>query len=582
MARTLSDWLNAHKSIDGCSRSLYILLYRVCYMMLCPKNISMPFDAIIKYEGGAHSGRMENFDREDFEMLEKIFYIVEDKRVRARVADMLWSADLEQFPLPLKQRFKFLLDAIDSYMALPLEPSAWVQDGEVCWQRCAVLVKQIKSSHRSLYKEFRNRLVNVGMEKGYSNPFFQLRILTLLQEFDIEVETPSSIAECLQRIAPQFEQIKRYDGLFECYEAAEWWYRKAKNVAKSVDLIVKCAEVMELEADSLPALWVDRNMAKAKELLQRIPHKYREECEYEARIARVEHRQGIARKQTLEQLVKCTYKINPTPYILEVESLMESKTQEEAWFILLKIAHLYGEDSVNKSVQENRNSAPLLHRIPHVVFGKNELIRGLTSSNPEDSNEETERCFFQAMAYKMLIEYSATWRILPILNILHREYRITEKFFAEVVASSGLVPIGREEVFIKGLYYGYNFDFETAMHILSPQLENLVRVFLKAHGVNTLIVKDGIEDEKSLNALIEMEQAKEWLGEDIVFNINMLFCHPLGGNIRNDIAHGIADSEECNSPVYVYAWWFILHLLYKSSRFVYPVSFRESCSECMS
>lgn len=542
----------------------------------------MPFDAIMKYEGGSHSGRLENFDREDFEMLEKIFPIVEDKRIKARIADMLWTADLEQFPLPLKQRFKFLLAAIDLYMELPLEPSTWIQDGEVCWQRCAMLVKRIKSSHRSVYKKFRNLLMSAGMGKDNTDAYFAVRALSILQEFEIDVENPAGIAERLEQLALLFGEIDRFDCMQHCYEAAEYWYRKAKNEEKQVAVVIKLSEALEAESEKIPALFIDRNMAKAKAILMTVPSRYRDAIEYEARMNRIEHRQGVARKQTLEQLVKCTYKINPTPYILEVESLMESKTQAEAWFILLKIAHVYGEDSVNKSVQENRDSAPLFHRIPHVVFGKNELIRGLTSSNPEDSNEETERCFFQALTYKKLIECSATWRILPILNILHREYRITEKFFAEVVASSGLVPSGREEVFIKGLYFGYNFDFETAMHILSPQLENLVRVFLKAHGVNTLIVKDGIEGEKSLNALIEMEQAKDWLGEEIVFNINMLFCHPLGGNIRNDIAHGIADSEECNSPVYVYAWWFILHLLYKSSRFVYPVSFRESCSECMS
>lgn len=73
MAFALSKWLDAHKDIDGCSKVLYNLLHRVCYMRLCPKEISMPFEAIMKYEGGAHSGRLENFDREDFEMLEKNF-----------------------------------------------------------------------------------------------------------------------------------------------------------------------------------------------------------------------------------------------------------------------------------------------------------------------------------------------------------------------------------------------------------------------------------------------------------------------------------------------------------------------------
>lgn len=574
MAFALSDLLDAHEDIDGCSKTLCILLYRVCYMMLCPKEISMPFDAIMKYEGGAHSGRLENFDREDFEMLEKIFPIVEDKRIKARIADMLWTADLEQFPLPLKQRFKFLLAAIDLYMEFPLEPTTWVQDGEVCWQRCAVLVKRIKSSHRSVYKKFRNLLMSAGMDKDNTDAYFAVRALSILQEFEIDVENPTGVAERLEQLALLFGEIDRFDCMQHCYEAAEYWYRKAKNEEKRFAVVIRHTEALEAESEKIPALFIDRNMAKAKALLMTVPNRYRDDVQYETRMKRIERRQGKARELAISQMSEYSYSIDVRPYIEETEKCFEGKSQQEACAILLKIAHIYGEENVSHYVESCRRAAPLVHHLSQIVYDKNKRLRGESKGMSErDSNENQSaesNMIHTGARYKELIQCAASWRIIPSLDILHRDHRVTERFFEELVASSALVPSGRERMFVKGLFCGYDYDFESAMYILAPQVEHLVRVFLKMRGVNTIVVREGVEDEMSLNALVETEEIKHFFGEKIVFNIRMLFCEPLGANIRNDVAHGLADSEDGNSLCFAYAWWFILHLLYYSSHFVYP------------
>lgn len=575
MAFALSDLLDAQEDIDGCSKTLCILLYRVCYMRLCPKERSMPFDAIMKYEGGAHSGRLENFDREDFEMLEKIFPIVEDKRIKARIADMLWTADLEQFPLPLNQRFKFLLAAIDLYMELPLEPSTWIQDGEVCWQRCAMLVKRIKSSHRAVYKKFGNRLLSAGMHNDNTDAYFAMRAFSILQEFGIEVENPTGVAERLEQLASQFGENDRFDWMQRSYEAAEYWYHKAKNEEKRFAVVIRHTEALEAESEKIPALFIDRNMAKAKALLMTVPNRYRDDVQYETRMKRIERRQGKARELAISQMTEYSFSIDVRPYIEETEKCFEGKSQQDACATLLKIAHIYGEENVSHYVESCRRAAPLVHHLSQIVYDKNKRLRGESEGiSDRDSNEmqsAEENMIHTGARYMELIQSASSWRIIPSLDILHREYRLTERFFEELVASSALVPSGRERMFVKGLYCGYDYDFETAMYILAPQVEHLVRVFLKMRGVNTIVVREGVEDEMSLNALVETEEIKHFFGEKIVFNIRMLFCEPLGANIRNDVAHGLADSEDGISLCFAYAWWFILHLLYYSSRFVYPV-----------
>jgi hypothetical protein len=72
---------------------------------------------------------------------------------------------------------------------------------------------------------------------------------------------------------------------------------------------------------------------------------------------------------------------------------------------------------------------------------------------------------------------------------------------------------------------------------------------------------DEIEMELGLPAFVDLPQMQERFGEHLTFTIRALMCKPLGSNLRNQIAHGPADSNLCNSSYEVNAWWLILALV---------------------
>ena len=124
------------------------------------------------------------------------------------------------------------------------------------------------------------------------------------------------------------------------------------------------------------------------------------------------------------------------------------------------------------------------------------------------------------------------------------------------------MPIGREVLFGKALAHGFNRDFATAIHLLAPQIEHMVRVQLKAAGVSTSrLDQDGIETENGLSTLIDLPQTKAIFGEDLTYEIKALFCDPMGPNLRNNIAHGLLSDQEANSVDAVYAWWLGVQLV---------------------
>lgn len=69
-------------------------------------------------------------------------------------------------------------------------------------------------------------------------------------------------------------------------------------------------------------------------------------------------------------------------------------------------------------------------------------------------------------------------------------------------------------------------------------------------------------NKKSLNIFIYLPETDKIFGENVSFDIQALFCEPVGPNLRNKIAHGLLDNESCHSVAAIYAWWYALKLVF--------------------
>ena len=164
--------------------------------------------------------------------------------------------------------------------------------------------------------------------------------------------------------------------------------------------------------------------------------------------------------------------------------------------------------------------------------------------------------------YTMMIGPIVTGFIWPALEVLRLEHRFCEEIFVVIGNESHLVPPGRERLFGKALFAGYDGDFVSALHLLVPQIEDMVRWHLKARGVKTTTLDSkGIETENALGTLMESSETNQVFGEDMAFEFKALLCDPFGPNVRNELAHGLLDYEACESAYAVYAWWLGLRIM---------------------
>jgi hypothetical protein len=61
---------------------------------------------------------------------------------------------------------------------------------------------------------------------------------------------------------------------------------------------------------------------------------------------------------------------------------------------------------------------------------------------------------------------------------------------------------------------------------------------------------------------MELSEATRLFGEDLAFELKALFCDPFGPNLRNAVAHGLLDYDECASACSVYGWWLALRMVF--------------------
>lgn len=155
--------------------------------------------------------------------------------------------------------------------------------------------------------------------------------------------------------------------------------------------------------------------------------------------------------------------------------------------------------------------------------------------------------------------------ILPALRQLVLEHRVTKELLKALCQHSPIVPENRENLLSYALWLGFEGDFGSAIHLLCPQVEHMVRIKLKEAGAHTSTINPGgIENENGLSTLLELPEASGIFGTDLCFEFKSIFTDSLGSNLRNEVAHGLLDDNSSFSVSTIYAWWMVIRLVVHS------------------
>ena len=360
------------------------------------------------------------------------------------------------------------------------------------------------------------------------------------------------------------------------FSAAADWYRSIPDKVNATEVTVAVAEGWVKEAIARSASESPSHMAAAHfyenaiQIYRTIPKTERATYRVDERIAELRiHLSDSGEKSLGEMKVLSSPGVDITEIVENAKRSVTGKSPQEA---LLAFANLYrgaDADELRSRALEGMRQHPMqslfsgtfLSRDGRVIAKRPEM--GWSGELTE--SDETAIRAEMIHEYSVLVGIVVQGDIWPALEVLLVEHRLRESDFVELSCRSPIVPKERASLFGKGLFAGYERDFITALHLLVPQIEHMVRVHLKEAGAQTTnLDKDGIENENGMNTLMDMPEAEQVFGKDLAFELKSLFCDAFGPNLRNELAHGLLDEDECRSPFAIYAWWLALRLTFNT------------------
>jgi hypothetical protein len=360
------------------------------------------------------------------------------------------------------------------------------------------------------------------------------------------------------------------------FDAASRWFRQIGNIAKAAEMTAFLAECWVKEAVARSSSEQPSNMVvasfyeKAIQTYRNIPRSERPSHRVDERIAVLLRHLSDAGAKCLDEMGRITSSTIDISEIVETAvSAVKGKPTLEA---LGAFANIY----CGARVQEVREcSEKMLREHPlQALFAATHWSRDgrVIAKRPSIGFGEVNSAEYTTTLWAEMVKHFCMevglivqGKIWPALEILRLEHRLRSEDFITIASRSPIVPTDRRRLMGRALFAGYDNDFVSALHILVPQIEHIVRWHLKAVGVRTTTLdREGIENENGFSSLIEIPEVKQIFGEDLAFELKALFCDAFGPNLRNELAHGLLTDEECQSSYAIYAWWLGIKIVFNT------------------
>lgn len=539
-------------------RKSLFLLSNICSPMIDLESRNDPFQPFMTW------GNKRSFlpiDLIDEEILYLSSILDEDfpPILKARIADILWT-----YSKPKNKKHSEI--AIENYISMDVFDDFFEPDVYVFWERAVMLAKQIKNN--SLIEKIKSKLLNEIDHPSTNWDFHLLKIIEIFDNTDLDKGLNHELAEKLLEKQKEFNHEKQFHIAEKYLESATKLFKKAGNAEDSYRSLAFLAQATENHGDyrkNESAMVANSFYKLALQRYREIPNLYRNTLQIDQKLDTVQDKitqSGLLITDEL-QLIS-TKQMNISE--LQEQSINHVKDKQTAFESLLYFSGVSScnFESIWKSTENNINNSPISS-----LFGATSVSldgRKISSIPPLNGDNKDEVILKTAIKnFGIHMHLAVEGCILPALEHIQKEHLFPKEFLIQLCILSAIVPDKREILVANALYQGFGWDFRSAIHLLAPQVENIVRQLLKQNGlVTTHTDQDGIENEMGLSSLVNMEQAREILGDDLWFELQAVFTDSLSANLRNEVGHGLLDDDTSNSLYSVYAWWMILRLVVRN------------------
>ena len=544
---------------DGKLKKTLTLLANICSLVFNLESRNDPFQPYISI-GNNRSFSPIDLKNEEILFLSNIVNEDIPPILKARIADILWTYSIK------KQKYPEI--AIESYISMDVCDDFFEPNIYTFWERAVVLAKQTKNS--SLIKKIKSKLLHEINYPSTNWDFHLLKIIKIFVKTDLAKELNQDFAEKLLEKQKKFDHKEQFHIVEQYLEFSEKLFQKSNNLDKKYDCIALLAQVTENYGDhrkNESAMVANHFYKMALQRYRQIPNSYRNTLQIDQKIDFIQEKitqSGLLITDELQLISTKEMDISQ----LQEQNINHVKNKKSALESLLYFAGVSSCDfeSIWKSTENY-----IQNSVVSSLFGATSVSldgRKISSIPPLalDGNNRDEVIPKKAIKnFGIHMHLAVEGCILPALNQIQKEHLFPKEFLIQLCKLSAIVPEKREILVANALYQGFEWDFRSAIHLLAPQVENMIRQRLKQNGlVTTHTAQNDIENEIGLSSLVNLDGAREILGDDLWFELQAVFTDSLSANLRNEVGHGLLDDETSNSLYSVYAWWMVLRLIIRN------------------
>lgn len=558
LSRHLSEAAEAD-SVAGFQRLVLETLAVVTSAMPSFENWHEPFAPAIQF-GGKRSPIPADLGPDQLALLSRIAPLIERPDLRARVSDVAWFYG-DRSDVAMLDR------AIDAYRAASLNGDAWVIGGRESWVRALDLAARRGPDGHSQMQEMSDALRTQILASKVEDAFRPVALAEVLREHGrVGGNERAEVCAALISLAAQTSSSDPRLSRHLEREALAWLAGDAMAAAAATERIARTyvaqADARIRAEPQSGALAEGHFIEKAIAVLRSIPRSYRIANGLDTLLDELRARLLEARESAIEQMER--FELGPVD-LNEAVTHARSRVSGHATAFDALAAFATLAPPMNEA--ETRESAVKLvedsfsRLFPTTTFSSDhrKVASRSGASDPADEESVWAEMVRAVHIHSQLVGIGL---VRPALEVLTTEHNISRQHLVSLCAESPLVPQGHERLWGEGLVLGFSGNLAAAVSLLVPQLEQVIRVMLKRQNVYTLVVDEqGVESEKSLNALLDMPETATIFGAGMVMEMKAMLVVPGSTNLRNVIAHGLLDDGSAWSYSALYMWWFSLRLV---------------------
>lgn len=511
------------------------------------KGIKELFGPMIEFTDGSAYPTSKNFPEEALDYFEKRADETKNPILLARYCDFIWER---------RRKHTYAQKAIHAYLdCIPIFiQNDWGMELADSLQRATELALSIADINKQA--EVKTKILSTMDELANKKNYeYYLEFMDAILEFkdklsDKEIER----AEKILREGVDYyksEETRNYHLCRAFLERLSVLYKIKKNGAMIKEVKHEIAHSYELaaiaeEKSKLVAAYLceqallryqelgDKN--KIEELKVKVKNYYKDA---EAEFEKIETTIEIPLKEIDERISKMLS--------LPIEGIL--------FQLALDDSLIPNTEQIRNYTKEQQKENPLSGLFPHVHIKDGKPVH--ISEIGENKQEHLVR------TNTLLELHILNMAFGRILDRLREERKLNIDNLTSYLKDWELMPEENLEIVAVGIERYFSEDYVSAIHILVPQLEAVIRkMFEKAGFPTTTVIREKTQ-EQTLSGFLKRPDVKSTFGEGITTFLDIVLTAQDGLNLRNEVAHGLIKKEVCSKELVE----IIIHLYLILTRF---------------